>query len=359
MKTTELKETKLKRLNSVLGVAFFATAIAGCGGGQTSGAGGALPQDSAGRLELTMARYVPAAVKPDRHASYMSPDAKKKGALLYAGDWATNDVRVYDYPSGKQVGTLTGFDAPYGMCVDAKGDIYISNFYSGTAVEYAHGGTSVVNTYTGVGEPIGCAVDAKGDLAVTSFNPGAVTVFAGGDPSKETTYTGPCEFQWPMGYDGKGNLIGIGEQQTDAISACALLAGSQSITVLSGCCTGPISIDFPGGTMWDGKYIALGDQEFGGTFGTGVYQATLSGTTLTMKGSTPLEGCTSSYGDVSPFILGKKNTPANHKQAKVVVGADGGCTSGSIGLWHYPAGGLPFKEIANLSIASVGAVSLR
>jgi len=304
----------LKRLSSVFGVAFLATAIAGCGGNQTSGVGDALPQDVAGRLSLTMPHYVPAPVKPDRHPSFMSPEAKKKGALLYAGDWATNDVFVYDYPNGKSVGTLTGFDAPYGMCVDAKGDVYIADFYGGTAVEYAHGGTSPLKTFTQVGEPMGCSVDAKGDLAVTSFDPGGATVFADGDPSKGTTYTGPCEFQWPMGYDGKGNLIGIGEQKTAAISACALLAGSQSMITLSGCCTGPITIDFPGGTMWDGKYIALGDQEYGGTFETGVYQATLSGTTLTMKGSTPLEGCLSNYAsDVNPFILGKRNTPANHK----------------------------------------------
>ena len=349
----------MKKLNSVFGVAFLAAAIGGCGGGQSTGVGGALPQDTAGRLSLTMPHYVPAAVTSDRHPSNMSPDAKKKGALLYAGDWATNDVLVYDYPSGKSVGTLTGFDAPYGMCVNAKGDVYIANFYGGTAVEYAHGGTSPLKTYTQVGEPIGCSVNAKGDVAVTSFNPGGVTVFAGGDPSKGTTYTGPCEFQWMMGYDGKGNLIGIGEQQTDTISACALLAGSQSITVLSGCCTGPITVNFPGGTMWDGKYIALGDQEFAGTFGTGMYQATLSGTTLTMKGSTPLDACPSSYADdVSPFILGKKNTPANHRQAKIAIGADGKCNSGAIGLWHYPAGGGPFKEIGTIA-SSVVAVSLK
>jgi hypothetical protein len=256
-----IRETKLNRLSSVFGVAFLATAIVGCGGGQTSGVGGALPQDIAGRLALTMPHYGPAAVKPDRSASRMAPDATKKGALMYASDWATDDVFVYDYPSGKQVGTLTGFDAPYGMCVDKKGDIYISNFYNGTAVEYAHGGTSVVNTYTGVGEPIGCSIDAKGDLAVTSFNPGGVTVFAGGDPSKGTTYTGPCEFLWTMGYDSKDNLIGIGEEGNGSIVACALLAGSKAMITLSGCCTGPIQIDFPSSTMWDGKYIALGTRK--------------------------------------------------------------------------------------------------
>ena len=85
-----------------------AVVLAACGGSQSLGG-------SAG--SGAMMPGVPA----DRHAAYMVPDAKKKGALMYAGDWATNDVFVYDYPSGKQVGMLTGFDAPYGMCVEQKG----------------------------------------------------------------------------------------------------------------------------------------------------------------------------------------------------------------------------------------------
>jgi hypothetical protein len=346
----------------VFGVAFLATAIVGCGGGQTSGVGGALPQDIAGRLALTMPHYVPAAVKPDRSASRMAPDATKKGALMYASDWATDDVFVYDYPSGKQVGTLTGFDAPYGMCVDKKGDIYISNFYNGTAVEYAHGGTSVVNTYTGVGEPIGCSIDAKGDLAVTSFNPGGVTVFAGGDPSKGTTYTGPCEFLWTMGYDSKDNLIGIGEEGNGSIVACALLDGSKAMITLSGCCTGPIQIDFPGGTMWDGRYIALGDQEATGKPEGSVIAATLSGTTLSEHGTTILgDDCNGSYtSTVNPFIVGKKNTPANRTRGRVIAAALP-CTGSSagIGLWHYPKGGGPFKTYTGLAAPYGVAVSLK
>ncbi len=45
-------------------------------------------------------------------------------------------------PSGSSAGTLTGFDAPYGMCADKKGDVFMNNFYGGTSVEYKHGGTS-------------------------------------------------------------------------------------------------------------------------------------------------------------------------------------------------------------------------
>ena len=183
---------KLKRLNSVLGVAFLATAIGGCGGGQSTGVGGALPQDAAGRLALAIPHYVPGAVKSDRHPSQMAPDARKKSALMYVGDWS-NERRLRDGVSQWKIRrNLTGFDAPYGMCVNAKGDVYIANYYGGSIVEYAHGGKSVVNTYLLNGNPMGCAVDRKGDLSVTSFNPGEAVIYAGGDPSKGTAYSGAC-----------------------------------------------------------------------------------------------------------------------------------------------------------------------
>jgi hypothetical protein len=46
---------------------------------------------------------------------------------------------------------------------------------------------------------------------------------------------------------------------------------------------------------------------------------------------------------VDPFVLGKKNTPINNKQAKVMVGTNLLCADGGIGggidVWHYLAGG--------------------
>lgn len=44
---------------------------------------------------------------------------------------------MYDYPSGTQVGTLTGFSEPYGMCINTEGDVFITNFGSGYVDEYA------------------------------------------------------------------------------------------------------------------------------------------------------------------------------------------------------------------------------
>ena len=93
---------------------------------------------------LTMPHYVQPNVHTDHGQSFIRPDKKGKGGLLYIGDDSTNDVYVYDYPSGTAAGTLTGFDGPYGECSDTKGNVYIANFDAGDVVEYAHGGTSIL-----------------------------------------------------------------------------------------------------------------------------------------------------------------------------------------------------------------------
>jgi hypothetical protein len=363
----------MKRFGFVL-ISLLAAAPAGCAGMQSQSGGSAtpaagtraLPPAVQRQLSLTMVHYVQLPVHPDRRPSHMSPDAGKKSALLYVGDDATNDVDVYDYKTLKLVGMLTGAVEPYGMCVDKKGDIYVANFGAGNVVEYAHGGKNPINTYTSGGEPIGCSVDAKGDVAVTSFSPGQVVVFAGGNPKKPTSYSGPCTYLWTMGYDDNGNLVGIGEESTGSIVACALLSGSKSMTTLSGCCTGSnITIDFPGGTMWDGKYIALGDQESGGRFEGGIIQATLSGGAFIKEGETVItDTCYSDYvDDVNPFIVGKKNTPVNRVQGKVDVGPNLWCNdagTSAVDFWKYPAGGNPFKRLNSPPSEPYGAaVSLK
>jgi hypothetical protein len=337
------------------GLLFSAVALlGGCAGLQPStGAPGSLPQS--GNATKTMPHYVQQPVHTAHGSSWMLPQ-KKNSVLIYAA--GSDDVYVYDYSDGKLVGTLTGIGAD-GGCVDAKGDIYMAEFSNGEVVEFAHGGKTPINTYSPGGEPIGCSVDSKGDLAVSSFSPGEAIVFAGGNPKEGATYSGACTYQWTMGYDRSGNLIGVGETSSGGRAYCALLSGATSISSLSFSGT----IDFPGGTMWDGKYIALGDQEAGGSFNTGIYPATLTGSTLSPVGSeiTFTDTCDNDYTDiVDPFIVGKKNTPVNKQQGKVVVGTNSWCTgSGSAGIefWHYPKGGNPFKTYSKDS-GTVLAVSI-
>src|SRR5579871_6773378 len=93
--------------------------LAGCGGGSPPSALGAPGAPQASRMG-----FVPQ-VRPERHRSWMSPDARKR-SLLYASDEDTGNVDVYDYTSGKPpqklYGQITGFQIPDGLCVDGAGD---------------------------------------------------------------------------------------------------------------------------------------------------------------------------------------------------------------------------------------------
>ncbi len=137
--------------------------LGGCSGaasvpsGQVAAGAGAPALASAAQLR---ARGVVApesvlrrAMRADRRASWMSPDAKKKSTLLYVADEATNSVYVYDYPSGTLQGTLTGFNTPSGLCSNKGGDVFVLNGNGSTVDVYAHGGTSPLRSLNVPGYP--------------------------------------------------------------------------------------------------------------------------------------------------------------------------------------------------------------
>lgn len=277
---------------------------------------------------------------PDRAESQMMPRAASIKTLLYVSDAAANDVDVYDYSSGTVVGKLTGFNGPSGQCVSARGDVFIANFHGGTIVEYAHGGNKPIKTLTTGGYPIGCAVSPSGDLAVTNFyakkGPGSVAIFknVSGNP---TAYSDPatCYYMWPAGYDDKGNLFVEGWYQQ--IGLCWLPAGGQTMSAASF----DHQITFPGGVTWDGKFLALTDQEYEGFYQTAVDQAVISGSNgaLSEVGVMPLnDKCRSYYADVAqPFVVGAKNTPVNKTRGTAVVGSDAWCAT-RFAHWSYSSG---------------------
>ena len=326
-------------------IAAAAVLIAGCAGGGSQAPTSALP----------------AAGAANRGTSWMLPQSKGGNSILiYAEDENTGNVNVYDYSTGTQVGTLGGFVAD-GGCVDAKGDVYLVDSGAGSLVEYAHGAATPRKAYHPGGTLVGCSIDAKGDVAITGSDPGRVIVYARGDSKKSATYSDTdCESVSPMGYDNKGNVIGVGEY--DAVSICAVLAGTKQETTLL---TSGITIAAPNGTMWDGKYIVVGDQEAtSGKDETGMNEATLSGKTLTSAGEAILtDTCYRGYTDVlDPFVVGKKNTPVNTQQGNVVVGSNLFCfdasSGGGIEFWHYPKGGNPYKIYKTTDEVTVLAVSI-
>lgn len=281
----------------------------------------------------------------------MLPTAKSIKRLLYLSD-GDQDVYVYDYSTGKQVGELTGLNGTAGECVDAKGDVYVANFTGGAIVEYARGSTKPLATYTTDGNAIGCAVDKKNDLAAanlyvsSSSRPGGLCIWKGGK-GKPTCYigSGPCFYVFPPGYDDRGNVIFEGEGDV-ATGICAILSGTSKMTTLhysgASCCGG--------GVTWDGKYIAVTDEEVvGSSVQTTVAQTTLSGSALTIRSQTALSDTCGVQGGVQVsalFIVGAKNTPVNDKQGKVLIGGNSACESSSgLAFWHYPQGGDPYRSV--------------
>src|SRR5580700_6686174 len=143
------------RWHSILGLVAIA-AFAGCGEPQT-------PIATASQQNAPIAR------ESAHGRSWMLPEAKSED-LLYVSNVYT--ITVYSYPKGKLVGTLNNFEKPYGECVDAKGNVWITDSSFGKIYEYAHGGTKPIHTVKDPEYvPYGCAVDpTTGDLAVANYS---------------------------------------------------------------------------------------------------------------------------------------------------------------------------------------------
>jgi hypothetical protein len=359
----------MSKWDSALFIGAVAAILAGCGASQPPGAmparspgneSGLTPLSASRLVALTIPGY---AVRPVHRATktWMSTGAKSAKRLLYISDVETSSVFVYDYSSGTEVGDLTtDIDEPYGQCVDKKGDVYISSFGRSETVEFAHGGSTPIAEFSSSGGyPVGCAVDRQGDLAVANLysTSGLATLFiwSHGEGTPTKYQDSDCLNMYPPGYDDNGNVIVecVYNPNSYNISVvCALLKGATSLTTLSF----NQSIGFASGTMWDGKYIALGDQDHDNMGEPAIYQASLSGSTLTLEGTTLLEGTCG--GDVvQPFVLGQKNTPVNKKQGKLLIGVSRNCID-TIPFWHYPAGGDPFKTITGPALPYGQSVSI-
>ncbi len=342
-----MKSQELAR--SAISACAVVVMLAGCGGSPPPiGAPGTMPPNlGAQRSALPALR--------DKGVSWMAHDAAHATKLLYVGN-SESDVLVFSgFPEKpKIVGTLTGFAGPLGMCVDKRGNVFIAND-GGTVDEYAHGGTAVLATYSTNGQAIGCSISARGDVAVTDIYresgsaAGQVCVWKGGKGSS-TCYRDPnaCPIMYTSGYDNKGNLIGEGYDA--AVNVCELPARASQMVQLS---LANFTIGYVAGTQWDGKYLALGDSDVGGsTHQSGIWEVKLSGSTLTAVGSEIVfsDNCDFDYTYVfNPFFTASTNvTPASTKRANGVVSPNGYCYAKgkpAVDAWAYPAGGMPTARL--------------
>jgi hypothetical protein len=275
----------------------------------------------------------------------MAPDATSVD-LLYITDVYADDVYAFSYPQGKLEGKLTGFYEPTGLCVDKAGNIWVPNLAASNLVEYAHGGKQVIATLKDYKEePDGCAVDATtGDLAVANYLSlrsdanGNVAVFQHAR-GKAKFYTDPVSFFGAFcGYDHAGNLF------VDALSSpsagfrfAELAKGSSSLKNIS--LTGG-AIHYPGGVQWDGKYIAVGDQNYDNSGKSAIFHIT--GSNGKIIGTTKFDDT----GRVGHWWI----------DGQTVIAPN--ITDGVVHFYNYPAGGSATKTIRHFDVPSGAVVSV-
>jgi hypothetical protein len=331
----------------VLSISTAAALLAGCSGSQPPiGAPGAVAQ------MLVRATHI------DRRRSWMLPEAKTTKKLLYVSDWVTNDVFVYNFGSGKLVGTLTGFSQPYGQCVDAKGNVWITNFGEDSAVEYAHGGASPIATLTTDGPGIACSVDpTTGNLGVVNLTELLIFPHASGTPQVYTDPE-PCYYMLAGGFDKDGNFYVEGDDSGTA--QCGLPHGGSTMSQVD---LHPVNIYIydSAGVMWDGRHIVLADAA-GQGYQTVLYRFVAQGSWDQLYEVSQIQLSDNCYGPDAvvsePFIVGEKNTPLNRKQGTTVVGGNYSCYEyegyGKFDYWPYDAGGLPKSTLKKSPAEAAG-----
>ena len=244
----------LARLALIIGAAVL---IVACGGSQP-------PIGAPGAMVQTDARTT----RTDSSESRMMPQGKS-GELLYVSATASS-VYVYSYPDAEQVGSLTGFRYPGGLCVDRLQNIYITDGGTSRVLEYAHGGTIPIRSLSDPREyPIDCSIDPKtGDLAVANFyeiergsqnGPGSLSIYKKAHGKPKTFRSDKFLAVRSCAYDKAGNAFingfSRGTPKTRKVEVAELPRGGNALS--------SIELDkklvYPAGIQWDGKYLAIGN----------------------------------------------------------------------------------------------------
>ena len=85
---------------------------------------------------------------------------------LFIADTANNRVVELPAGGGAQTTVGSGFSGPTGLAVDAAGDLFVADTGNGQVVEIPAGGGAQTTVASGLVSPVGVAVDAAGDLFI-------------------------------------------------------------------------------------------------------------------------------------------------------------------------------------------------
>jgi hypothetical protein len=294
-----------------------------------------------------MPQTIAIAMHAQRGGSWMLPEAKSESLLYLSADGASvhGKVLVLSYPAGQLVGTLTGFDSPLGECVDAKGDIFITDFAGGDILEYAHGRSTPITTLSDVGEePYGCAVNPNtGDLAVTNYYPGNVAIYSGAKGSPNFYSDSSIGEYTFCAYDNQGNLF-VDGQANDLIAE--LPKGSSSFTDI----TLSQTIVLPASMQWFKRDLVIVDTADAWRGTATVNRVHISGTSGEVVGTTNLESNGFEVGSTVQYWI----------QGHVIIGPDRSRhnTHDYLAFWRYPHGGESQRVFRDLAAGGLWGTAI-
>lgn len=236
------------------------------------------------------------------------------------------------FPSGRYVGSLTGFLRPEALCSDSQGDVFVVDNYAQQIVEYAHGGSSPIETLSDSGNsPNGCAVDpltnnlavvdgesenskVKATIAIFKNAQGRATVYT--DSSVKALFyctyddNGKLFTVLPYADPGSGELTELPEGSTELLTI--------SVDHL-------FNVGFHA-IQWDGTALAVEDRTLNGV--TRLYQVHLSGSSGKVVG-------------ITDFPRGQHEHPRRDTEFWIYDGSVVAPESYNtrLGIWAYPRGG--------------------
>jgi sugar lactone lactonase YvrE len=120
----------------------------------------------------------------------------------------TNNDRVVEVPAdgGAQTTVGIGLANPYGVAVDASGNVFIADTNNSRVVKVPAGGGAQTTVGTGLSAPFGVAVDAAGNLFVADPNNSRVVEVPVGGGAQTTVGTG-LSGPYGVAVDAVGNVF--------------------------------------------------------------------------------------------------------------------------------------------------------
>ncbi|HTU82856.1 MAG TPA: hypothetical protein VMF61_12040 [Candidatus Acidoferrales bacterium] len=277
----------------------------------------------------------------DSSGSRIDPHAAGSD-LLYVSDLNQNAVYIFTYPAGKLVGTLKGFHAPHGECLDAAGDVFVTDSADREIFEYPRGSTHRIATLDdSSGFPMHCAVDPlTGNLVVTNFpllsGAGNVVTYVHARGSAQPLAHSSVGIPYFAAYDAKGNLWVDGmDSHAQYFQFGELPAGRKKWRAV----TLPHRVAFPGAVQWVGDELVVGDQvNLDGP--SAIYEFSLRNGRATLVGTTPLRNSC----DVLQFQVDGGTVVASNTCEKAVL------------YFDFPRGGKSIQSITTDLSQPVGIV---